>query len=232
MNDASISQRERQSRAMRRVRRHLALFIIAAALTGSMFAAVKSDQATFRISMATAYSSMTLLVATLLIGPLNVLRDRPNPMSTKFRRDIGIWGAILGLLHVVAGLQVHLPGKMVQYFIDPRTRWPALPIRLGAFGSANYAGAIAGLILVLLLALSNDASLRKLRSARWKYLQRANYIGMALIVAHGVAYQVTERRQVVFVLIFALMALVGVAWQIAGYRKTRADATRQPAPQG
>lgn len=137
----------------RRVRGHLVLFAVSAVLSSIVFAAVRSDHLPFRISMTTAYVSMILLVAALVIGPLNVLRGRPNPVSTNVRRDIAIWGGSIGLLHVVAGLFVHLRGKMWQYFVDPTPRWPAVPIRFDPFGFANYAGVIAAGILVLLLAL-------------------------------------------------------------------------------
>lgn len=178
--------------------------------------------------MATAYASMTLLVAGLLIGPVNVLRRRPNPVSTNLRRDIGIWAGALGLTHLVVGLQVHLKGKMSQYFFHPRGEWRHhLPIRLDAFGFANYTGLVAGLILLLLLALSNDASLRRLGSRRWKTLQRANYVAMALTILHGVAYQLIEKRKLYFVVVFSMLVLVALAWQGAGYRRTRRErATR------
>jgi sulfoxide reductase heme-binding subunit YedZ len=40
--------------------------------------------------MATAYVSLALLAATLVTGPINLLRRRPNPVSTDLRRDLGI----------------------------------------------------------------------------------------------------------------------------------------------
>ena len=41
-----------------------------------------------RWSMATAYVGLALLGATLALGPLSVLRRRPNPVSTDLRRDV------------------------------------------------------------------------------------------------------------------------------------------------
>ena len=43
------------------------------------------------------------------------------------------------------------------------------------FGLSNETGLIAALILLVLLATSNDASLRNLGLARWKSWQRWNY---------------------------------------------------------
>ena len=168
--------------------------------------------------MALAYVSLALPVTTLAIGPLNVLRRRPNPISTHPRRDLGIWGGALGLLHVVVGLQVHLPGRMSQYFLTaPPDASRAMP-RMDAFGVANDAGLVAAIVLVLLLALSNDASLRRLRTRRWKQIQRTNYAGMMLLAIHGVLYQALEKRTGSFVLIYAALLLVAASIQYAGYR--------------
>lgn len=218
-SDWMIPPIKRRSPTARRVRQHRTLFIVSAAALAVVYALIRSDDVLFRLSMATAYASMGLLVFGLVLGPVNVLRRRPNPVSTNLRRDVGIWAGGVALLHVIVGLQVHLRGRMLEYFIDPRSRH-ALPIRLDAFGAANYTGLVAGLILVLLLALSNDLSLRRLGARRWKTLQRANYFGMGLIVVHGVIYQYVEKRQAYFVALFALLAVIAVGLQFAGYRET------------
>lgn len=211
---------ERLSPAARRVRQHLALSVVSAAALAVVFALVRSDDVLFRWSMATAYASMALLVFGLMLGPINVLRGRPNPVSTNLRRDAGIWGGALGLLHVVIGLQVHLRGRMMEYFVDPKRSGSLLPMRIDAFGVANYTGLFAGLILILLLALSNDLSLRRLGTQRWKTLQRANYVAMLLVLLHGIVYQLLEKRQLHFVAVFVVMAAVAVGWQLAGYIRT------------
>lgn len=40
-----------------------------------------------------SYVSLLLLGATLLTGPLNVLRRQRNPVSTDLRRGISVFGA-------------------------------------------------------------------------------------------------------------------------------------------
>ena len=42
-----------------------------------------------KISFATAYSALILLVATLLIGPWNLLRGNRVPISDDWCRDVG-----------------------------------------------------------------------------------------------------------------------------------------------
>ena len=176
------------------------------------------------LSMATAYAGMVLLAASLLIGPVKVLRRRSNPVSQDLRRDVGIWAAILGVCHTVLGLQVHLGGRFMQYFIPPAAANRTLPIRFDAFGLTNYAGLAATLSLLVLLALSNDLSLRRLGLHRWKALQRANYVVFGLVVGHGAIYQLLEKRMAEFVVLFGLLAAGTVAVQLAGFRRRRGRA--------
>jgi sulfoxide reductase heme-binding subunit YedZ len=173
-----------------------------------------------RVSMATAYVGLALLAWTLFTGPFNILRRRPNPVSTDFRRDVGIWAGILSVVHVVVGLQVHQGNMWKYFFFGPG---PGLrDVRYDPFGLANYTGLVATIVLLLLLGLSNDASLRRLGRRRWKALQRLNYAVFALVVAHGAVYQVIEKRRLVFVLVFAAtVAAVSLA-QTAGAREVRA----------
>jgi sulfoxide reductase heme-binding subunit YedZ len=206
---------------------HLALALVSAVLLFAVYLYVgrTSDDAVFIWSMATAYASMVLLVATLLTGPVNVLRGRRNPVSTDIRRDIGIWAALLGLVHVVVGLQVHFRGKMWFYFVREVEKTNELVLRADLFGFANYTGLLATLLLVLLLALSNDVSLRILKATRWKSLQRWNYALFMLVVIHGIAYQVIETRGPSYVLLLAVLVVLTVVLQLAGYRERRGKPT-------
>jgi sulfoxide reductase heme-binding subunit YedZ len=169
--------------------------------------------------MASAYASLVMFAATLIIGPLNVLHGRPNPISTYLRRDIGIWAALLAVCHFVLGLQVHLRGRMWLYFVYPSDEAHIQPIRHDLFGLANYTGLAAMLVLALLLALSNNASLRKLGGRRWKELQRWNYGAFVLTVVHGGAYEVLEQRELLFVAAGSAAVLAVVTLQVAGLRR-------------
>ncbi len=211
---------------MGRITRHIVLFLGSSAACAVFYLALAPERPIFRLSMATAYVGLTLLALTLMIGPWNKLRGHPNPVSGYLRRDIGIWAGVLGIVHVIPGLQVHFTGKMWLYFLPPANATYAFPLRIDPFGLTNYAGLGATLILLLLLALSNNASLRALGAGRWKFLQRWNYAGALLIVAHGAVYQFLEKRTVGLVLSFAAIVLLVVSMQIAGFRvvkKTRAQ---------
>ncbi len=205
----------------RAVRHHLPIFIVSLALVAAVYYQLDSDDVRWRLSMSTAYVGLALLGTSLMLGPLNVLRDRPNPVSFDLRRDVGIWAGILSLVHVVVGLQVHLRGQMWAYFVNSDLAFPYF--RTNLFGAANYTGLAAAVILIMLLSLSNDRALRRLETARWKQLQRWNYAGFAFVLVHGIAYQLVENRAFPYVVVFAALALVVLIVQGAGYLERRRD---------
>jgi len=147
-----------------------------------------------RASFATAYPALVLLAATLLIGPWNWLRNRPNPVSSDLRRDLGIWAGALSVVHTVIGQCVHLRGRPWLYYVyGPMEHHRGL--RHDAFGFANYTGAVSALVVIALLATSNDYSLRRLGTQGWKKLQRWNYAVFALAGLHALLYQEAIEQQ-------------------------------------
>jgi sulfoxide reductase heme-binding subunit YedZ len=168
--------------------------------------------------MASAYSALAFLVASLCLGPWNVLTSRPNPVSFDLRRDTGVWAGLIALFHTGVGLTVHLRGRMWMYFLKglhpPR-------LQTTQFGFANYSGLIAALLLLALLVVSNDVSLRRLGIKRWKALQRFNYFAFVLTIAHGAAYQLIEKRHFPWVLAFGIMAGVGLTGQALAFSRVR-----------
>jgi len=173
--------------------------------------------------MATAYSSLLFLCVTLLLGPWNTLRRRPNPVSFDLRRDIGIWAGVLAILHTAVGLTVHLRGRMWMYFFKQRH---PLKFQTGFFGSANYVGLLSALLFLMLLAISNDLSLRALGLERWKTLQRWTYVAVGLAIVHGILFQLVEKRHLPWVLVFAILSLCIVAVQLTGVVYVRANRSR------
>jgi len=207
------------------VLRHALLAAGAALCVAALYLMFSDRERVFRLSMGTAYASLAALAVTLLLGPLNVLRGRPSPVSTDLRRDIGIWGAILAAAHTVFGLQVHLGGKAWLYFVWPADQKRLVPFRYDWGGLANYTGLGSLVVLLGLLALSNDVSLRRFGPRRWKALQRWNYAAFALLAAHAVIYQAIERRTVSWMVTVAAVVTIVVAIQAGGWvmhRRSRA----------
>jgi methionine sulfoxide reductase heme-binding subunit len=208
----------------RRLGRNVGIVAVALAVHLAVMREIASPdwgQLTYRLSMATGYASVVLIAWAMLIGPWRVRRGRPAPASTDLRRDVGIWGAIFGLAHVVTGLQVHFGGKFWKYFLYPDADH-RIPVRHDLFGFANWTGLAAALVLVLLLAISNDASLRTLGTKRWKSWQRWTYWAAALTVAHALAYQIETRHLGRWIAAVVFVTVVVGAMQLDGRRRVLA----------
>ena len=176
-----------------------------------------------RLSFSSAYPALILIAATLFIGPFKLLLGERLPASMDLRRDVGIWAGITGLFHTVVGQCVHLRGRPWLYYIyENWQRKHFLPMRYDLFGLANYSGLIAALILLALLATSNDASLRKLSTPGWKQLQRWNYAIFVLTAIHTFTYQVgIEKPQLPFVMTAIAAITTSLILQWIGYRRRR-----------
>lgn len=194
--------------------RHWMLAAVALCLGWMIYSRFPSSDLRQRISLASAYVALIYLVFSLALGPYRVWRKIPNPVSFDLRRDVGIWTGLLATSHTAVGLTVHLRGRMWMYFLE---RLHPIAIQKSWFGFANYSGAVAALVFVLLLAISNDLSLRKLGTARWKSIQRWSYVASGLTIAHGLAFQFVEKRKTGWVTVLMLMAALAIAFQVAGY---------------
>jgi len=205
---------------MKRVRTHLAL--AALSIAACFFAPILFNPSTVtqQLSLALGYAGLVFLIITLVIGPYRVLRGQKSPLNTTIRRDIGIWAALTAIAHVVFGLQVHLKGKMHLYFVFPADLPDTLPtIRYDFFGLANYAGAVASVFLLILLTVSNDISLRKMKAVRWKSLQRLNYGVFLLVIVHTLLYQLLETRASAYIVGVVIAASLLVTIQVMGFKE-------------
>ena len=219
-----------------RIKRHLFLAGIAILLVGFLFVAFdytperwlappdrKADSPLWRLSMALAYAALLFLAATLLIGPLCVVRNRPPAANLMQRRDVGIWVGLIAIAHVTIGMQIHTEHFQLWYlfFTEFSSASNLLPIRISKFGLANYLGLFQLSLILLLLVFSNNRALRWLGTGRWKNIQRLSYVAFASVAAHGFTYQLAERRDGRIMLIFALIILTVGSVQALGFFKIR-----------
>jgi sulfoxide reductase heme-binding subunit YedZ len=183
---------------------------------------------TRQFTVATGYVATGLLGLTLLIGPANLLLRRRNPVSSYLRRDVGTWTAVFSAVHVVFGLQAHGGGQLsaiLSYFFAP----DGGPLTT-SFGLGNWAGLAALVIVVLLLALSTDATLRELKAKTWKDLQRLNYTLFALVILHAFFYGALLRMTSPYTRLGVLSVIAVLVGQAVGVwlwrlRRARAAAT-------
>jgi methionine sulfoxide reductase heme-binding subunit len=210
----------------RRVARNVGILAVALVVYFVVIEATSSSrQVMYRLSMATGYASVALIAWALLIGPWRVRRGRTAPVSTDLRRDTGVWGGLFGVAHVVTGLQVHMGGHFMKYFLYLDDKH-AVPVRYDLFGFSNWTGLFATVLLIMLLVISNDVSLRAMGSARWKAWQRWTYPAAVLIVVHTLGYYVIEKSHTWYLIAFVVVT-VGVLWfQLDGRRRVLARGLR------
>lgn len=171
-------------------------------------------------SLSLAYASIALLGATLLVGPLRVLKGQRPLNSSHLRRHLGVWSGIFAIAHVASGLNVHFRGHMQSYFFKPQAVPGISALRLDAFGLVNDLGLLATVAVIVLLAISNDRSLVALGTRRWKTVQRSTYLFALVAVAHGCAYQIIENRNVVPVLFSTTIYALIVIYQLQGFTRS------------
>lgn len=209
----------------RRTARHALIGLATAAAMALLYRLVPSPNVARRLTLASAYPGLALLAATLLLGPWYVLRGRRSPVSLGWRRDLGIWAAIIAALHTVVGLRVHFRGDWRRYFFFPPADGGVPRLRTDGMGWANHTGLLALLVMLVLLAISNDIALRRLGPARWKAIQRWNYAAFALVGVHAVAFQIMVRRTPpAIAVVLAVLGLTAFI-QVAGARRRRASGT-------
>lgn len=208
---------------------HLTIGVLSFALLATLYFAMPilngkpTPDLIFRLSLGSGYVALVLLCLSLGFGVWRLFkRNRKPPIHFNLRRDVGIWAGVFAVFHSVAGLFVHFRGKGVwNYFIYAPEQNAAFPVRFDIFGFANHAGLVAVLIVVLLLAISNDFSIKKLGGGRWKNLQRWNYAFFALVLIHAVLYIIIENRPLLFILLSILLFGSTIILQTIGFVRYR-----------
>lgn len=178
----------------------------------------KSDSATWRISTALADTNLVLLAITLLQGPLRVFKGGEPAVHLPWRRAFGVATAVTATAHVGFGLSIHADlWRPWSAFVTGRpTPGDPFPVLGGARGLANYLGAAALAVLIMLAVTSNKAMMRRLRE-RWKAVQRLSYLVVVIVAGHAVLYQRVEQRVILHrALVLAVVALA-VAAQLGAW---------------
>ena len=195
-------------------RRLAGLLIAAIALTATI-ALLYPGRGARGLSLGSAYAAYSLVVWALVIGPTNVLRQRPNPVHGAYRRDVGIAAGLFSVAHTVVGLQVHAGGVLSRYFLPSKEHASASN---SVFLFANWVGLLSVIAFAVLVAISNNLSLRSMGLRTWKLIQRGAYPAAVLATVHGLAYQLLEKRSLLMLAAIIATAFFVVALQIAGMR--------------
>ncbi len=204
--------------ASRLLRHHLPLALGTVVCAFVLYVTRPYPDVLTRLSFATAWPALVLLAATLIIGPWRALQRKSYALSVDLRRDIGIWAGMVGVLHAGIGQCVHMRWRPWLYYVYEK--WQVMPVRYDVFGLSNYTGLIAALVLLVLLATSNDLSLRRLGLARWKGWQRWNYACFTLAAFHTLGYLVgIEEIKPAFIAVAAICIAATAILQTLAWRQ-------------
>jgi DMSO/TMAO reductase YedYZ heme-binding membrane subunit len=201
-----------------RLRTHIIL--AAASLLVLLAAAVIGEKAASldRVSLISAYLFLFLISVVLLLGPLRTLRTGRVIINQTLRRDIAIWCAFMGLVHLLAGSLESMTPVYLDVFVNHAVNPPSASTREVLFFWSAIAGFIIGILLIVLLALSNNWSLTLIGQRWWKRLHRLSYFAFVLTILHGFGFQVLESRFWGGYALVIVIALVVCIAQVLGIR--------------
>ena len=194
------------SEYMNRPIRHLVFALVTLAVT-ALSLLLPYENAWERVSIGSAWLCMAFLVAALSIGPLLIKQGKSPQLNIHLRRDIGIWSALTGLQHFVAGNVVAMSQDYIGLYVRIAEQ-PGEAVREQMFSVGSILGTLVALLFLLLLCLSSDRAMRLLGVKWWKRLQLSAHGVLWLTVAHGIAFQLLEAR---YAALFVLLMLAVVA---------------------
>ncbi len=212
---------------MRRTHHHLILAGLAGLSVGAAAVGGPAGSALDRVSIVTAYLCLALLCTGLAIGPVHTLRTSRPLLNNYLRRDVGIWAAVAGLVHLCVATVQSMTEQYMATYVDVTDVLPPERIRAELFTWSTIAGLVIGVVLLILLGLSNDRALRWLGTRSWKRLHRVSYVAFVLTVLHGLAFQVLESRTWSLIALVLVASLAVLTVQLAAARAVRRTAQRK-----
>lgn len=159
--------------------------LLSLVLVGAFWASRPQWTADMRLWRAVGDASIVLLALSLAMGPAGRLVPAVARLS-RWRRQLGIWTALTGLVHTVLVLWGWVAfdlGRLMGYEFVPQLGRTA---RLEpGFGLANLMGLVAMAWLLVLLATSSDRAVRRLGPGVWTWLQGFAHVAFYLAVLHA-----------------------------------------------
>lgn len=164
------------------VRHLLALVVMGLVLSFSAIHAGWSPM--HRWNRAIGDASLVLIAVSVGIGPLARLW-RPAMPLIPFRREMGIHGCLLAVVHAVIILVGWVEWDLMRLFgFEWHPDLLTYVMLQHGFGFANAIGIAALIFAPLLAATSSDAAMRRLGNSGWKFLQMGVLPLWWLTVAH------------------------------------------------
>lgn len=198
-------------------RQHHAVLGLYSLTSGITIFALEDGGLLDRLSMASAYVCLLLLIAALSIGPVNVLRSGRPLANNYLRRDTGIWAAVSGIVHLVVATYLSMTPEYLAQYVKISTASLDTNTRGSLFLWGSLIAYIVGILFVMLLALSSNKAMRWLGMRWWKRLQRMAYLVFIFTVIHAWAFQLLEDRSLLLAGLVMLSTLVVVGLQLAAF---------------
>ena len=165
--------------------RHAFIAILAGVLVYLFFLSRPELSSVHRIWRATGDAAFVLLFFTLAMGPLARVW-RPSIKLMSWRRELGIWFALIAIIHTVLILNGWIQWDVMRFFGYEYIEQAGQYIRLEpGFGLANIIVIMAVFWAIVLLATSSDKAMNYLGFSSWKWLQYGAHTIFYLIVAHA-----------------------------------------------
>lgn len=137
-----------------------------------------------RLWRAIGDGSFVLLFFTLFLGPA-ARHWRPLVRLLPWRREFGIWFAVLGLVHTLLVLDGWVRWDLMRFFgyefIAQLGRYARLE---PGFGLSNFVGIVAAAVSVPLMLTSSNWAVKRLGASSWKWLHYGAYTVFFLVVLH------------------------------------------------
>lgn len=164
--------------------RHLAVMLFAGLGTFGFLESRLEWSEMHRWNRAVGDMSLVLVALSMAIGPLSRLWTAFR-YDMPWRREFGIYGVLLAVIHTVIILAGWVQWDLVRLFgyeLHPATG-DYVMARHG-FGLANVIGIVALIYGVVLATASNDWSQKLLGGSAWKFLQQGAYVLWMLAILH------------------------------------------------
>lgn len=127
--------------------------------------------------------SLVMIAVSMAIGPLSRLFRTFAPYLP-YRREFGIWGAVLAIVHTIIILAGWVEWDLIRLFGFEFHPDGYYVMAKHGLGLANAIGIVAAFYGLILAVTSSDFSQRLLGGPVWKYLQQSSYVLWMLIVLH------------------------------------------------
>lgn len=137
-----------------------------------------------RLWRAIGDGSFVLLFFALFLGPA-ARHWRPMVRLLPWRRELGIWFAVLGLVHTLLVFDGWVRWDWMRFFgyefIGPLDRYARLE---PGFGLSNLLGIVAVAISVPLVITSSNWAVKRIGGSAWKWLHYGAYTVLYLVALH------------------------------------------------